>query len=177
MPSTRSTCSVRPQLFAAGFHNLEDSEGEHACYLNGHAVRFFELSGIIVSLDPRSPAGSGRVNLNLDDGTGLVECVIWQGTHKVGGAAGATHSVTALGLGGAIRCHGRAGRFRGTRQLVVEGFWAQQECLAECWHWVEARKLWSAAYAHKPFRKRDAAQLNFARPPQLDAEELVQSSS
>ena len=88
MPSTRSTCSVRPQLFAAGFHNLEDSEGEHACYLNGHAVRFFELSGIIVSLDPRSPAGSGRVNLNLDDGTGLVECVIWQGTHKVGGRQG-----------------------------------------------------------------------------------------
>lgn len=126
------------------FHCLKDSEDDRVVFLHGHAVRFFEVAGVIVSLDPRSPESAERIKFTLDDGTGLIECVVWQGTDV-------SHSVVALQLGAAVRCQGRVGRFRGTRQLTVDSFWPEPDCMAECWHWVEARKLWRAAYI-KPFR-------------------------
>ena len=46
------------------------------CWLNNHPIRYVDVAGLIIGVDPKKPHSlDRRVSITLDDGTGLIECV------------------------------------------------------------------------------------------------------
>jgi len=120
------------------------SDDGDVCVLCGHAVRFFDLMGIIISVDPRKPSTSDScIKFTIDDSTALVDCVVWNKQDPY-----ADHKFACLCLGNLLHVHGRVSRFRGKRQLTVDRFWLEDNSMAECLHWIEARELWHSVYSH-----------------------------
>ena len=113
------------RLLAVHFAQLDaaNTKGD-VCWLGNHPVARFEVTGRLVSVHPRVPCSTDSpISFTLDDGTGLIECVLWC-DHDAPEAKG---SLKALVLGAALRVLGRVRRFErtGQRQLTVDSFWVE----------------------------------------------------
>jgi hypothetical protein len=116
-----------------------------AAWLSNHPIRYVDVLGVIISLDPRHPTpNDSRVSFTLDDGTGLIECVHWWNGME---HAARRRMLMLHRLGALLHVHGRLGRFRQARQITVERVWAEDDLLAECLHWARASHLWSTCYS------------------------------
>ena len=166
---------VHVKLLAATWHGMVDATpGGDICWLGTHPVRYVEAAGVVVSVHVRS-GPRGPTEFILDDGTGLVTCTLW---HDAPGAApppalaaadedvvdasglavpqaaraGRATAQAAVRLGAMMRARGRPTRFREKRQLSIDAewgeVWAETDSMAQCWHWIEARRLWEGTYSH-----------------------------
>jgi hypothetical protein len=121
------------------------------CWLYNHPIRYVKVGGLVIGVDPKHPhASDTRVSVTLDDGTGLIECVHWKGESDTDDAW--RHTISIYKHARYVQVHGKLGRFRQARQLVVQHAWAIDDPQAESLHWLEAATLWNECYQDK-FRR------------------------
>ena len=137
-------------ILAEHLSALPDAEDSpDVCWLINHPVRFVDVAGLIVSLDPKTPlVADSRVSFTLDDGTGFVHCVQWKDEND---DESWKRALAAYRHGRYMHVHGRLGRYRQTRQVVVQRAWIEEDPQVESLRWLRAAELWHEVYT-RPFR-------------------------
>lgn len=136
--------STNVKMLAAMMHALpEATTAGDVLWLVNHPVRHVDVLGTVISLDPRRPmpAIDRRVSVTLDDGSGLIECVLFWHDDRP------PPSLSQYHIGAVLRVHGRLGKFRGRRQVLIDRCWREDDPLAEVFHWLRARELWMNVYS------------------------------
>lgn len=129
------------------------------CYqLGHHVVRRFDIMGIVVGFESKSnPSGGHRLLFALDDGSAVVNCLVWRDS-----SAARDRDLQELPLGTLLRAKGRMKTFRGQRQLTAWHISAERDPLAEPLRWLELERLWRDVYSVDP-RPATAAIVDVSR--------------
>ena len=147
-------------LLAAQLHALPDAVQAPAgdvIWLGNHPVQHLDVCGVVVSVDPKNavPGADRRVSFQLDDGTGLIDCVCWLSEEAP--IEQQRQQIALVRLGVVLRVLGTVRRYRDRRQVSVDDCWVERDgTLAECLHWLRAAELWRTCYS-RPFREPASA--------------------
>lgn len=102
--------------------------------------------GVVVGFETKSnPSGGHRLLFALDDGSGVVNCLVWRDS-----SAARDRDLHELPLGSLLRAKGRMKTFRGQRQLTAWHISAERDPLAEPLRWLELERLWRDVYSADP---------------------------
>ena len=138
-------------LLAAQINALsEDPTDKSVLWLGNHPVQRCEVVGIVVELRQNyaDDGGASRLSFQLDDGSGLINCVHWWHTDS---NEQRKREAMLVRLGAVVRVLGRFSKFRDERQVTVEQWSAERDVYAESVHWARAKALWHDCYS-RPFR-------------------------
>lgn len=102
--------------------------------------------GIVVGFETKSnPSGGHRLLFTLDDGSAVVNCIVWRDS-----SAARDRDLQELPLGSLLRAKGRMKTYRGQRQLTAWHIAAERDPLAEPLRWLELERLWRDVYSTDP---------------------------
>jgi len=97
-----------------------------------------ELSGYIVGLK----RAIKKISFTIDDGTGLVDCTLWDASIEEFGQEAPNRITNLLDVGDSIAVRGQfiiSGR---TREIKVQWIGLLSHPEAECMHWMESILSW-----------------------------------
>jgi len=116
------------KLFVRTVLQLEFYKGVPEVYdLHGHPIQKVEVGGYVVSKIQKQD----KVIYEVDDGTGVIPCVLWLKQGR--------ETKFAI-LGDYVFVQGRVGEFWDRRQLTINGLEINNDKNAEAKHWLEV--LW-----------------------------------
>ncbi|EOD19551.1 hypothetical protein EMIHUDRAFT_209143 [Emiliania huxleyi CCMP1516] len=124
--------------------------GQHVWWLGARAVHLFSVCGVVVESYRRDSSS----HFMIDDSTGLLPCIWWDGAATEAGPSRQPRAAPPLGA--CLHVHGSLSYFRESRQLRVDCAWPEPDPLGEPLHWAEAQRMWEATY-HRAFRYPGAA--------------------
>ncbi|KAI8896133.1 hypothetical protein BC833DRAFT_117329 [Globomyces pollinis-pini] len=97
-----------------------------------HPIQMVNLTGIAVSLS----INSANFSIQLDDGTGIIDCVLWYTDQmKV------LQNPCDIKLGDLVSLNGRLSYFRDLKQVVINSYAVESDPNLELLHWAQAMHL------------------------------------
>lgn len=166
--------SAHVKVLAAHLHQLEEADPQtgrgKALWLGNHPIRRLDVVGVVVE---SREFGKG-LEFKLDDGTGLIKCVLWDEAEL---ESRRTRFGAAMRLGATLRVLGTPARdrhaardqqpgLRPPRQIAVESFSVDDDPAAQCGHWHRAQQLWTDVYSVS-WRREACRSPGEARSPAL----------